>query len=76
VFEGKYSTLIDMREFEAMMSDHHITMIARGIYRLSAPRLSAKTAAALEGPFAVSLRSERISVLPGAQKPVKMAEAA
>lgn len=76
MFGGKYSTIIDMRELESTMSDHHITKIASGMDRLSPSRQSMPVASGPEGPFAISLPSKRIFVLSRAQRQVKMAGAA
>jgi hypothetical protein len=51
VLQHKYSILIDMRELESAMSGHHITMIARGMDRLSPSRQSMPTTSGPGGPF-------------------------
>lgn len=76
LFGGKYSILIDIRELEATMSDHHITMIAPRMRRLSTSRRSTQAASTRNRLFSVSLPVRRISVLSKAQKSVKMAQAA
>ncbi|MER9937018.1 hypothetical protein [Mesorhizobium sp. M0088] len=72
VIGGKYSNLIDMRELEATMSGHSITMIARDPDRL----LPLRESTPVGGPFAISLPSKRIFVLSRAQRLAKMAGAA
>ncbi|PBC22049.1 hypothetical protein CK226_15495 [Mesorhizobium sp. WSM4311] len=42
MFEGKYSILIDMRDWRRTMSGHPCTMIAHGMHRLLAPHESAR----------------------------------
>jgi hypothetical protein len=76
VFEGKYSILIDMSELEATMSEHPITMIARGMHRLPTSNEPARDMAIPRKPFVALLPSECISVLLMAQKPGKMATTA
>jgi hypothetical protein len=49
-----------MRELESTMSGHHITMIARGMDRLSPSRQSMPAASGPGGPFAIPLPSKRI----------------
>ncbi|WP_164781839.1 hypothetical protein [Mesorhizobium sp. M7A.F.Ca.MR.148.00.0.0] len=76
VFGGKYSTLIDIKELESAMSDHHITKIASGMDRLSPSRQSMPVASGPGGPFAISLPSKRIFVSLWAQRLAKVAGAA